>query len=78
MGSRRDLRAVSAERARFLLAHPAYDGFSAVADIAAELDVRDAAAPRMLTHPADRDAEQLGDVCGGEEAIAHVESKEAD
>jgi hypothetical protein len=26
----------------------------------------------VLAHPADRNAEQLGDVGGGEEAVAHI------
>lgn len=61
---------VSAERARLLLGNPAYDGVVPVADVVSELDVGDAAAAGVLAHPAHRDAQQLGDVDGGEEAIA--------
>jgi hypothetical protein len=63
---------MSPERARLLLGDPAYDGLLPIADVAAELDVGDAAAPRVLADPADRNAEQLGDVGGGEESIAHA------
>jgi hypothetical protein len=63
------------EYARLLLADPAYDRLLARADVAAELDVGDAAAPRMLAHPAHRDAQQLGDVGGGEKAVAHFHEK---
>jgi hypothetical protein len=62
---------VSAERSCFLLGDPAYDCVVPVADVVSELDVRDATVTGVLTHPADRDAQQLGDVGGGEETFAH-------
>ena len=61
---------VTAEGAGLLLSDPAYEGLLSVADVAAELDMRDAAAPGVLAHPADRDAQQLGDVGSSEETIA--------
>ena len=64
---------VAPERARLLLGDPAYDGLLAVANVVSELDVGDAAAARVLAHPADRDAQQLGDVDSGEQAIIHDE-----
>jgi hypothetical protein len=67
---------VTAEGARLLLGNPAYDGLLPVADVAAELDMRDAAASGVLAHPADRDAEQLGDVGGGQETVTHIQSRE--
>ena len=73
MGSRWDPRVVSSERSRFLLGDPAYECLVAVADVVAELDVWDAAAAGVLAYPACRDAQQLGDLGGGEEAVAsHV------
>jgi hypothetical protein len=62
---------VSPERARLLLADPAYDRLLPIADVTAKLDMRDEAASRMLAHPAHRDAQQLGYVGGGEETVAH-------
>jgi hypothetical protein len=67
---------VTAEGAGLLLGDPAYEGLLSVADVAAELDMWDAAAPGVLAHPADRNAEQLGDVGGGEETVGHSESRE--
>jgi hypothetical protein len=61
---------MSPERARFLLSDPAYDGLVAVADVVSELDVGDAAAAGVLAHPADRDAQEFGDVVSGEKAVA--------
>jgi len=75
MTSCRDLRAVSSECARLLLADPAYDRLLPIADVASELDVGDEAASRMLAHPAHRDAQQLGYVSGGEETVAHFHDK---
>jgi hypothetical protein len=75
MVSCRDLRAVSSECARLLLADPAYDRLLPVADVASELDVGDEAASRVLAHPAHRDAQQLGYVGGGEETVAHFHEK---
>jgi hypothetical protein len=60
---------VSPEGARLLLGHPAYDRLLPVADVVSELDVRDAAVAGVLAYPAHRDAEQLGDIGGGEETI---------
>lgn len=65
------MRVVSPERASLLLGDPAYDGVVAVADVVSELDVGDAAAAGVFAYPADRDGEQLGDVGGGEETLAH-------
>jgi hypothetical protein len=62
---------VTAEGAGLLLGDPAYDGLLPVADVAAELDMRDSTVPRMLAHPTDRNAQQLGDVGGGEKTVAH-------
>lgn len=42
-----------------------------VADVVSELNVGDAAAAGVFAHPAHRDAQQLGDVGGGEQAIIH-------
>jgi hypothetical protein len=70
MRSHWDLRAVSSEGARLLVGNPAYDGLVSVADVTPELDVWDAAAARVLAYPAHRDAQQLGDLGGGEEALA--------
>lgn len=42
------MRAVASERTRLLLGNPAYDRLVPVADVAAELDVGDATASRML------------------------------
>lgn len=75
MVSCRDLWAVPSECARLLLADPAYDRLLPIADVASELDVGDEAASRMLAHPAHRDAQQLGDVGGGEETVAHFHEK---
>lgn len=61
--------AVPSERARLLLGNPAYDCLLPVAHVVPELDVGDKAASRVLAHPAHRDAEQLGDVGGGEQMI---------
>jgi hypothetical protein len=70
--SGRDPWAVSPERACLLLGDPGYDCLLSVADVVSELDVGDAAAAGVFAHPAHRDAEQLGDVGGGEQAITHV------
>ena len=67
---------VAAEGTGLLLGDPAYDGLLSVADVPAELDVGDATASGVLAYPADRDAEQLGDVGGGEEAVAHIPNSE--
>src|SRR5439155_3433797 len=68
-GSRWDAWLVSPERARFLLGNPAYDRLVAIANVVPELDVGDATAAGVLAHPAHRDAQQLGDVGCGEEAL---------
>jgi hypothetical protein len=60
---------VSPEGARLLLGYPAYDRLLPVADVVSELDVRDARVACVFAYPADRDAQQLGDVGGGEESI---------
>jgi hypothetical protein len=67
---------VATEGAGFLLGDPAYDGLMSVADVTTELNVWDAAAPGVFAHPADRDAEQLGDVDSGEETVAHIQTRE--
>jgi hypothetical protein len=54
-----------------LLGDQAYDRVLPVADVVSELDVGDAAAAGVFAHPAHRDAQQLGDVGGGEQAITH-------
>ena len=66
---------MSSERTRLLLNDPAYDRLLPIAHVASELDVGDEAASRMLAHPAHRDAQQLGDVGGGEETVAHFHEK---
>ena len=64
---------MSPEGARLLLGYPAYDRLLPVAHVVSELDVRDAAVPGVLAYPAHRDAEQLGDIGGGEERIIPME-----
>ena len=60
---------MSPEGARLLLGDPAYDRFLSVADVVSELDVRDAAAAGVLAYPAHRNAQQFGDIGGGEETV---------
>jgi hypothetical protein len=73
--SGRDSWTVSAERGRLLFGHPGYDGVVSVAHVMPELNVGDPPASRMLAHPTDRDAQQLGDISGGEETLTHKLSK---
>ena len=68
------MRPVAAEGARLLFGDPSDDGFLSVAHVSAELDVGNAAAACVLADPADRDAEALGDVCGGEQPVAFHEA----
>jgi transcriptional regulator with XRE-family HTH domain len=52
-----------------LLRHPGYERLLPVADVAAELDVGDAAAAGVVAYPAHRDTQQFGDIGGGEETV---------
>src|ERR1043166_4350124 len=65
-----DLRMVPAERTCLLFGDPSDDRLLPVTHVAAELDVGDAPTASMLAYPADRDAEQVGDICGGEQPVA--------
>jgi hypothetical protein len=57
--------------AAFLVAEPVDDGFRPIADVPAEPDVREEPAASVLADPALRDSEELGDLGGGEETVAH-------